>query len=275
MKQLFQDKKTLLLTSIFAAFVLFWLCINVFKVLPDEEVAKKLFTNSYGVVALLGGIFAVFISQKWGGAKSLIGRAILLFGLGLLAQELGQLMYAYYIYIQQIDVPYPSLGDIGYFGSVLLYVAATYTLFKATSSKFTLVTISGKLKTLLIPSGLLLFSYFVFLKGYNFAETPVITSLLDFGYPLLQALYISLTILVLILSRKYIGGMLKSVILLTLLALGFQYLADFSFLYQVKHENWSPGGINDLIYLTAYYLMSISILKFERIASEIRRVNNG
>lgn len=272
MADLFKNKKTLILSLVFLVYLFLWLSINIFGLFNEasQEDAKSLFTNTYGVIALLGGVMAIIVAREWGGFKSLIGRAITFFGLGLLAQELGQLMYAYYIYVEKVEVPYPSLGDIGYFGSVLLYIVAIYTLFKATGSKFSLVTPLRKLQVLLVPVIVLIGSYAIFLKGYEFTETPLLTAGLDFGYPLLQALYLSLAVLVLILSRKYLGGMIKPAILLVLLSLGVQYVADFSFLYQVQRETWAPGGSNDLIYLISYFVMSLSLLRFETVLQKIK-----
>ncbi len=273
MFKIFQSKKSLVLSLIFLVLLIFWLLINLFDVFRDSELssAKTLFTNTYGIVALTGGLFAIYISKKWGGYKSLIGRSILLFGLGLLAQEFGQLMYAYYIYIEHIEVPYPSLGDIGYFGSVLMYITAIYTLFKASGSKFSLINTSAKLQLYLLPPVILIVSYVIFLRGYVFSNTPLLTIILDFGYPLLQATYLSIAILVLTLSRKYLGGLMRPVILLVLFSLVIQYVADFSFLYQVKHDTWAPGGINDLIYLISYFMMALSLIGFGAVYQETRK----
>lgn len=272
MAELFKNKKTLFLSVVFLAYLILWLCINVFGLFNEaqQEDAKSIFTNTYGVIALLGGVMAILVAREWGGFKSLVGRAITFFGLGLLAQEFGQLMYAYYIYAQKVEVPYPSLGDIGYFGSVLLYIAAIYTLFKATGSKFSLASRFAKLQVLLVPAIILISSYAVFLKDYEFAETPVLTIILDFGYPLLQALYLSLAVLVLSLSRKYLGGLIKPAIVLVLMSLVVQYIADFSFLHQVQKESWAPGGSNDLIYLIAYFVMSVSLLRFETVLHKVK-----
>lgn len=265
-------KTTIILLTL--AFIGFWILITYFPAkFSNINAAKTMFTNTYGIIAFIGGVFALFVSRYWGGYKSLIGKAIFLFGLGLLAQEFGQLMYAYYIYVKKIDVPYPSLGDIGYLGSVFLYIMAVYQLLKATGSKFSLVTISGKLQALVIPL-LLAISYMVFLKGYSFSGSSALKIILDFGYPLLQATYVALALLTFTLSRKYLGGIMRPVILLVLVSLIIQYISDFSFLYQVKQESWAPAGVNDLIYLVSYGFMSISLLGFESIFSKMRMKNN-
>jgi len=161
------NKKTIVFLLVFTGFLIFWILINVFHTFSNLNSARSVFTNTYGVIAFIGGIFAIYISKLWGGYKSLIGRAIFIFGLSLLAQEFGQLMYAYYIYVRHIPVPYPSLGDIGYFGSDLLILFAIYTLFRASGSKFSLTTLTNKLQTIIIPIIILSISYTIFLKEHT------------------------------------------------------------------------------------------------------------
>ena len=178
-------------------------------------------------------------------------------------------MYAFYIYVQKIEVPYPSLGDIGYFGSVILYIYGASLLLRATGAKFSLKSMGNKLLALILPFALLAVSYLIFLRGYEFDWSSPVTVLLDFGYPLLQATYLAIALLTFMLSRKYLGGIMRLVILFVLISLTFQYIADFTFLYQVKNETWAPGGINDLIYLISYALMSLSLLKFESVVKKL------
>jgi len=273
MKNVFVSYKSAFITLLTMAFVAFWLLLRFTPgTFSDLDSATTLFTNTYGVVALIGGVFAILTSRKWGGSKSLIGRAIMVLGLGLLAQEFGQLMYAYYIYVQKIDVPYPSLGDIGYFGSVLLYIYGTWLLAKATGVKLSMKKMGNKVLALALPVILLAVSYSIFLRGYEFAGASPLTVVLDFGYPLLQSVYLALALLTLLLSTKYLGGIMKPVILAVLIALTVQYVADFTFLYQVQHETWSPGGVNDLIYLISYCAMSVSLAGFYGV---FRKLNQG
>ena len=54
------------------------------------------YPSIYGVMALWGGFWGFSISKHWGGMKSVMGKAIIMFSLGLFAQEVGQIIYAYY-----------------------------------------------------------------------------------------------------------------------------------------------------------------------------------
>lgn len=220
------------------------------------------FAGVYGAMALYGGILGVFISKKWGGLKSLLGRAIFVVALGLLAQEFGQLTYAYLTDIRHVDIPYPSVGDIGYFGSTLLYIYGIYLFFKAAGSHFSLKEAGSRVLALIIPVALLGISYYLFLRGYEFDWHHPLTIFLDFGYPFGEAIYISLAIMTFFLTRKYLGGIMRSRILLVIVAFVFQYASDFNFLYQNSHGTWVNGGYGDFLYFLAYSVMTAVMLYF-------------
>lgn len=225
----------------------------------------EIYTYVYFLLPLSGGIVGYRIGTLWGGWSSLMGKAIRFFSLGLLAQVFGQISYAVFlIYNPGKDVPYPSIGDLGYFGSIPLYIFGLYELSRMSGAGFSLGNIKSKMFCVAIPTIGLFISYMIFLNGMELDFSQPLKLILDFAYPLGQAIYISLALLVLTLSRKYLGGKLKSSILLLLFALALQYVADFIFLYQTSRGIWQLGGINDLMYLVAYYIMSLGIISFYR-----------
>ncbi len=262
--------KLLVITAslIFAVFFGFWIVLGA-KGWRGESDQAELFSALYGLMALFGGVAGLFISKKWGGHKSYIGRAVLLVSLGLLAQEFGQITYSAYTYLFHQEIPYPSLGDLGYFGSVIFYIFAVINIIKATSLKISLGSLKKKTVVVLIPLALLAGSYFMFLRGYEFDFSQPLTVFLDLGYPLGQAFYIALAILAFLLSRKYLGGLMRPVILFLLFALVWQYAADFTFLYQVSRETWETGGSNELIYLIAYFVMTLALVRFNVVISKL------
>jgi len=222
----------------------------------------NVFDALYGAMALYGGVLGLRASRKWGGAKSLLGRAILFLSLGLLAQEFGQIAYTYLgLQMPADQFPYPSIGDIGYFGSIPLYILGAYYMMRASGSSITLKSIENKIQAIILPLALLGGSYFVFLRGYQFDWHHPLTIFLDFGYPLGQTIYLAIALLAFTLSRKLLGGIMRPRILLILFALLTQYAADFNFLFQNSHNTYITAGYADYIYLVAYFLMSISLIR--------------
>jgi hypothetical protein len=268
------------LTALYAFFFLWWILIQLTPpnlVLVEgitHDTLLQWFGSLYFVVALTGGIFGLVNANKWGGWKSLLGKALILFSLGLLAQVFGQIAYSYYIYVLNMEVPYPSIGDIGYFGSIPLYIYGTVLLAKASGVHIGIKSMQNKIQAVVIPLVLLIFCYLLFLQHYQFDWSSPLVIFLDFGYPMGQAIYISLAILVYLLSRNILGGMMKKGISYIIVALFAQYSADYLFLYQVSRNMWNVEGINEVLYLTAYYLMALSLLKFGDIYKSVRSNKN-
>ena len=252
--------------SLFAvAFTLFVIISAWFMYLhttpgADTEFNLKVWASSYQIVAAFGGIAGLFIANKWGGTKSLMGRSIIFFSVGLLLQVFGQSVNSYHNIFQDQQIPYPSFGDIGFMGSVISYICGAYVLMKASGLRFSVRSISGKFYGIVIPIAVLVCSYFFFLKGYVFDWTNVPKVILDFAYPFGQALYVALAALAFLISRNFLGGIMKNPILFLIFALVFQYFSDFMFLYQANAGTWYAGGLNDFMYFLSYFLMTLALI---------------
>jgi len=231
------------------------------------------FASIYVLMALWGGFWGIIIAREWGGFGSVMGKAILMYSCGLLAQVFGQLVYAYYSFYQHIPVPYPSLGDLGFFGSIPLYIYGTLLLAKASGVTVSLQSFEKKLQAIIIPVLMLGIGYFLFLQDYTFEWSSPIKVFLDFGYPFGQAIYVSLAILTYLLTRGVLGGIMKSKILFILFALCIQFMSDYTFLFQSSRGTFVTGGINDFMYLVSYFLMTIALIQFQTVYNNLRRSN--
>lgn len=252
---------------------LWWLTLR-FMNLPDDSEYNQIFAAVYGLIALWGGVWGFFVARKWGGFHSVIGKSILFFAIGLLSQEIGQIIYSSYIYFLQIAVPYPSIGDLFFYSTIPLYVIAIIYLARASGVRISLKSFSSKLQAIFIPLFILTLSYFVFLQAYEFDLANPLKVFLDFAVPLGQAIYISLAILNFTLTKSVLGGLMKSKVLFILIALLMQYIADWTFLFQASRGTWYAGGINDYMYLCAYFLMSISLLQLKTVYTKLSEEKN-
>ncbi|MEK6883904.1 MAG: hypothetical protein AABY22_30015 [Nanoarchaeota archaeon] len=221
-------------------------------------------------MALFGAIFGSIISKSWGGFKSIVGRTIAFFSIGLFLQVFGQSVFSFYNLVLEVEIPYPSLADIGYFFSIPFYIFGVVLLGKASGAGLSFKSMGRKLQAILIPILALGLSYFIFLKGYEFDWSSPLRIFLDFGYPFGQAIYVSLALLVFLLSINFLGGMMRPKVLLILFALIVQYAADYNFLYQAYKGTWLNGGYGDYIYLLSYFLMTIALLNLGSVFEKIR-----
>jgi len=246
---------------LFLLLTAWWIFLNPFSNNESLVHAKYIWGSSYQIIAIWGGICGLLVSRSFGGFRSFLGKSIILFSLGLLFQSLGQSFYSYYNLFSNVQAPYPSFGDVGFFGSIIFYIFGVIYLARVSGVKVSLEAFHNKLQAVLIPLVILFLSYIIFLKDYMFDWSAKLTIFLDFGYPLGQAFYLSLAILTLILSRKVLGGLMKKPIILFLFALIMQYISDFTFLYQAHREIWFVGGIGDFLYMFSYLLMTLSIVQ--------------
>lgn len=270
-------KITLVASGVFSLFLIWWVLLNFFPNFLTDGGA--LFADTYAVTALLGGVIGLYFSfTRWGGFSSLMGRVVLFLSLGLLAQVFGQASYAFYARVFGIEVPYPSVGDIGFFGSIPLYILGAYYLIRLSTATIR-VGKSNKLNPLVIfiPLSMLALSYLVFIKDYEVSTDSLLATALDFGYPLLQSIYVSMALIAFYYTKNMVNSFMHKKILFLLFALVFQYVADFVFLFKAHRDLYVTGGFTDFLYLLAYFLMTLAIINlndvFERLKSG--RINNG
>lgn len=254
-------------TVIFVLLSVWWLLLQT-TLLPSPFSSKEAFSVTYGLVALFGGITGIFISKQFDGLHSTIGKVTFFLSLGILAQEFGQLSYNFQLFYLHTEVPYPSIGDIGYFGSIFLYIHAIWLLMRTFSDS--IKSKGMKMLAMLVMVIILGVSYYIFLRDYAFSEVPLLTALLDFGYPLGQSIYVALALITYLFARNQLGGILKNKVLLLLLALAIQYLADFMFLYQNHQGTWEVAGINEYTYLVAYFFMTLALINLSNVFSKLK-----
>jgi hypothetical protein len=253
----------ILLTSIFVGLTGWWLFLHLTN--NTETTAGNIFAAVYGVVALIGGVYGLATAKSWGFFKSYFGKAIIFLSLGLLLQEFGQLAYSYAFSLKHIELPYPSVPDIGYFGSIPMYAIGAFYLMRGLGTRAILKKNPIKLVLgVMIPVAMLGVSYWFFLKSYDTTGLSSLTVFFDFGYPLGQSVYVSLALVMLLSVGKMLGGVMRGPVLLLLLAFMLQYAADFNFLYQNLHETWTVIGYGDYLYLLAYFVLGLSLISLNR-----------
>src|SRR5207247_941570 len=99
------------------------------------------------------------------------------------------------------------------------YFYGAFMLAKASGAHISLRSYSSKIYTFIIPVILLSFSYYTFLKGYEVDPTQPLKTFLDFGYPIGQAIYVSMALIAYILARKVLGGIMRLPVLFFIIAL--------------------------------------------------------
>lgn len=250
-----------LLIVVFIGLIVFWAWINISGL--KEGHINNLYGVLYPVISLLGGLYGFFIvSKRWGGIRSRVGAGVLFLSLGLLAEVFGQWAWSYYTIIQKVEVPYPSIADIGYFAIIPFYSYAMYNFAIAAGVKINLRSFLGTLQAIIIPVVMVGVAYFLFLKNVEVDTSNFLRTFLDFGYPSFEAVAVSIGILTYSLSRKVLGGIMKPKVLYLVGALIVQYVTDYTFLYRAGIGTYYNAGPVDLMYTASFMIMSLGIISF-------------
>ena len=114
-------------------------------------------------------------------------------------------------------------------------------------------------------------SYSLFLRNYDSQDLPFNIVFLDYVYPIGQAIFFSLALLIFYLTNNILGGVMRSRVLFILFSLLFQYIADSLFIFETRAETWYPGGPSDLMFVISYFLMTMALIRFENIEDELRK----
>ncbi len=262
----FLSRHPLAKIAILYFFILLGWWLKIFLSHHEVGLENYAFNLSYIVFNLLGGLGGLWIAHnKWGGFKSVIGKGISFLGLGLLGQGFGLLIWTYYNLVLKVEIPYPSLADIGYFSLIPFYAFAMINFAKACGAKFALRGLVGKLQVIFIPLVMLGLAYALFLKDVGFDPTNLVKTFLDFGYPAGEALSVSLGLLTFTLSQGLLGGKMKSRIVYIIFALSFQFLTEFTFLYTSGKGVYYNASFVDLMYAGSYFLMTLGLLSFNHL----------
>jgi len=260
-RALFKHPLAKMVLILFVLLFIFWVWINAQGL--QEGMINNLFGLVYPFVSFIAGLYGIRLSlSKWGGYKTVVGRGVLFLALGLLAEVFGQWAWSFYVIILGVEIPYPSIADIGYFLIVPFYSYAMYNFAIAAGAKFNLKNYVGKIQAIVIPILMIGVAYFLFLRNIDVDFSSALRTFLDFGYPTFEAIAISIGILTYSLSRGILGGVMRSRILYLIWALVAQYVTDYTFLYQVGIETYYNAGVVDLMYTISLTIMALGVISF-------------
>ena len=152
------------------------------------------------------------------------------------------------------------------------YAFAMISLANAAGAKFTLQQFRAKIWAVAIPLIMLSISYLLFFDEGLDTSNPI-RLFFDLGYPLGEAITFSIAILTYFLTRKYLGGTMKKIIMFVLLAYLIQFVADYTFLFKALQGTYYNAGIVDMFYAIALTSMSLAIIQFDRVTNSIKGVS--
>jgi len=256
------------LSAVYFLLIFVW-WLKIFFQGDEVGLENYLFNLSYLFFNLSAGIGGIYIARrKWGGFKSKVGRGISFLGLGQLAQGFGLASWTFYNLVLQVEVPYPSIADVGYHLLIPFYIYGMYNLAQASGVQVTVRTYLGKIQVVTVPLVMLVIAYALFLRDLPVDLSNPIRTYLDWGTPALNAISVSLGILTYSLSKKILGGQMKNKILFLIFALVFEYVTEYTFLYRAGLELYYNADFTDLMFAFSAFVMTIGLFQFSSLEGE-------
>lgn len=210
-------------------------------------------------IPIIGGVYGLYLSQVWGGWKSVFGKGVILLSLGLIGWSTGDIIWSYYNLFLQVEIPYPGWADLGFFSIVPFWFVGMLYIARAGGATFALKKTSGKLLVVTIPLVVFVVSYFLFLQDKTLLQEDFLKMFFDIAFPLGDALTASVALSALLLMARFLGGRMRLPIMVLIIGFVFQYLADFSFSYTSTVETYFNANWVDLLYLLAQFTVSYGV----------------
>jgi hypothetical protein len=268
-------KTTKILFVFFGVLVVWWL--SIFLRHKENTLENYLYSLAYGMIPLVWGFLGIYISKFWGRFQSVMGKSVFFLSLGLVSWSIGNLIFAYYNIILNVEVPYPSIADYVFVLSFPLWVIGMVHLSKASGMLFSLRRLKGRALLFFIPVAIAFLSYyllFVVARGGEIDVNGGLEKLIfDIAFPVGDVLVLSFCLLLYGLSSAYLGGRYKLSIVMTLLGFVFAYITDFSYSYTTTTGAFFVGNWVDLLYTCTFFLLALGVTSFDpRISDEERLI---
>ena len=253
---------------LFILLIGYFVYVNFFSA-KNEDLAY-IFTSIYCSIALVGGTLGIFCSSLWGGNSSRIGSGLTYLSLGLISQFIFQISYTFYYFVLGIENPYPSVGDLFYVLGNLFFLLGIIKLFTVLYRQNN-VSISNTILSLLLAFALITTYVLLYIKyvyspsvfEINSSESIIVLFIDSITLLINIAMFYLLTTSM-VTSIKYMGGVLRTPVLILLTSVLLFYIADIEYTLSDALGRWKPAGIDDLLLFLAYSAVGYGVIKFKK-----------
>ena len=172
-----------------------------------------------------------------------------------LAWAIGEALWSYYDLVKGVEVPFPSLADVGFLAAIPL--ASAGLLFFPSSRQRTPDRVQGLFDGCIIATALLFASWATILGPlYRSHQGSVLKQVISLAYPMSDVVMVSLvTILIARAGRREwisLGLVMAGVVAFA--------VADSSFAYLTEVNNYGSGNFLDTGWVAGYLLIGLGAL---------------
>ena len=239
----------------------------------------------FGVLVAIGGLLIApacgLRAARTYGLQSYVGRAVLLFSVGLSMWSLGSVAWFWYNTCGEwpsalgcangVEAPYPSIADAGFLLAAACYAAGLLVMCKPLGLDWREARAQWW-----IPALIIVVTGYFYLPPVHFG--PLVYGrawLFNSGYTLTQSIFstlymvsdvaiMSLALLLLARARLAVGGMLFRPLLLVSASFIVLYFGDMVFDQRDSSGVYFNGDVSDGLYALAQAVLLVAFLVFRR-----------
>jgi hypothetical protein len=262
--------------GLFVTLFIFWLFSSVFVTGNGQPNINHLldgfksntqygyiFAFVEGVIPFIGGLIGFSKAKKWGMFKSTMGKAVFMLSMGCFTWGIGELIWSYYNFFLNANVPYPSWADAGFILNYPFFAIGFLILGKATGTKFGLRSILGKIFLVILPIAAFALSWYALVEvargGSLISGGGMLKTFFDIAYPMGDVVILITAFLTFGLSFQFLGGRFRWPIFIIIFGILIQYFADFGFSYTTTLNTYYNGSAIDLLFATSMFVLSFGI----------------
>lgn len=243
------------LIAIFSAGLLvLWVLLQYIGVMDIR--INYLFNLLVGVLYLVVGATTLYgyIDTKIDKQKVAMRSFLSFYGAALISWAAAAFIWSYYNFFLHTEVPYPSFADAFYLLFSFLLGWSFWHYFDIFHAEITKESLRD---SILIIVGVYFLIFFVLYQPKYELDTPLLETVLNYLYPLLDATILSLAFVTLRLEKK---EEITNTIYVVLAILS-QVIGDILFSFRNSNRTYWNGDISDLFFLLTAIFSFIGILK--------------
>lgn len=261
------DKKYVnLLIALYIITAFYWV---IFTVVNKHSVSfdGNLFQIPLMIIPISGGLIGMRKSLLWGGLNNMFGKTLGGLSVGLLSWGIGMIIWNYYMFYTNIEIPYPSVADVFFISSFGFWLYCVYYLSKIIGIRVELKSKKGRLIFTIVGLFSLVISYYlqivIAIGGIQKISGLNQQLFLSLLYPFVDTIMLIVISTVYVLSLKYLKGWYKKPTRILFVGFLLNYSADFFFSLTTTQGTYFNGHFVDLIFLTAMMVLTYTISVWE------------
>jgi hypothetical protein len=216
------------------------------------EFISSLSNALFPVVASAAVFSSVFALRKYGPKLNKFLMVWMCFTVGMTLWFLGELSWAIYTFLLNVEIPYPSIADIFWLGGYIPLLIALFVY-----SRLFVSVLSNRKKALIaaiiIILGVLVSAALIIpIMG---VEENLAILIIDLAYPLLDIALLSMALVGLAIFQK--GGLGKSWLWI-ILGIMLNVAGDMIFSYTTAQGTYYNGHLSELLFIYGYLFFTIA-----------------